>query len=253
MKKRLNIVGYTLLGITIIVLLFLQFSTQQDLRKANARAKESRDSTFLFKNRVKVVELENGQLAYDMKVLQGSEAEARKLAGTYEGKFKRLQAVYNVKVGVSIKGLQIPFDDITRPSANTNAPVDTGANVTALASCDTSKEYCQDTTQLTVPRHQSYSSQWFYFSQLIRYNGTVLDSVGFNPGNLTFILGDKKRGGLRWPEPTIRVVPENPYMVITYGNNVVVDERKKPKRGLWAAGGATGAAIVIFVLEMFLK
>jgi hypothetical protein len=238
-----NIIPWAL-AIIIAILLMRSCSVEQQLSN---EINLYRDSTFLTKNRLHKADSINGKAVYEMQQLKGSEQEARLIAGQYADKLKHVSAVVNVGVSASVKNLHVPFDDIPRLPSYTNAAVDTGANVPSYASLDTSKQYPTDTTQLTVPRSVTYNSEWFYISERIRYNGVTYDSIGFNPGKLTFVFGEKKQGFLGWgkPVPVVNVIPENPHFAITYGNNVVVDNRKKPKRLLWAAGGGIAATIII--------
>jgi len=108
-----------------------------------------------------------------------------------------------------------------------------------------------DTIDGYVPVPQEFAasdSQWYYIKGMLEKDGIKLTDLSFE-NKLQIVIGDKKLGLFKRPEPIVRVVSESPYSTITNLQNAVVVEPTPfyKVNGFWLGVGvvAGGAAAIM--------
>lgn len=204
---------YATYVIGLLVILILSFGWCSDRKHNRAFIDGLHNENLALKKRV----AKDSTIIYEMQQVNGSEKNARVLAESEAKYYKSLLAVVKVKVGVQVKNIEAKYDTIVLH--------DTIVKDSIVGDC------------IPVGTNFSYSDKWFYTAGEIGAQNVKFDSIGFTAGTVKVIIGDKKKGFLKRAQPTVSLVVENPHFTVTQANNIVVQEKRKPKRGLWLLTG----------------
>lgn len=106
-----------------------------------------------------------------------------------------------------------------------------------------------DTIDGYVPVPQEFAktdSQWYAIKGMLTKRGITLTDLSFD-NKLQIVIGDKKLGLFKRPEPIVRVTSESPYSTITNLNNAVVIEPTPfyKLNGFWLGVGAVAGGIIV--------
>lgn len=161
----------------------------------------------------------NGTTLYQMQQQLGTQANARALAQADANHYKTLLAVVKAKVGAQKTNVEVRY--INQP--------------TTLHTTDTL--LLTDTACIPVGTAFAYADKWFYTSGTLGANNLVIDSTGFYPGYIKVIIGNTKGSLFKRSQPAVSLVFENPNMYAHSAGNIIVADKRKPRRGLWLISG----------------
>lgn len=207
-------------SVLIIIILSLSLCTERGEHKADV-AKMSGAWAADTVRLIKLAAEKDSITRYEMAQKVGSERDARVVAESEAKKYKSLLAVVKVKVGAEVKGVEAKYDTIIK------------TDTVALA----------DTNCIPVGTTFSYSDKWFYVNGTIGAENVLIDSTGFYPGQIKVIIGDKKGGLFKRKKPVVSVMFENPHYYANSANNIIVQNKTKPRRGLWLLTGIAAGLI----------
>lgn len=156
---------------------------------------------------------------YQMQQQLGTEANARAIAQNDARNYKNLLAVVKAKVGAQKTNVEVRYID--RP--------------TTLHYTDTLLQI--DTACIPVGTAFAYADKWFYTAGSLGTQNIKIDSIGFYPGTVKVIIGNKKGNLFKRSQPAISLVFENPNMYAHSATNIIVADKRKPRRGLWLISG----------------
>lgn len=211
-----NIVIIALIGVIILLI-------------AHSCSRSKRLEQLAAQNEAYLIKLKSDS-TYKLEMLQriDSEKNARALAENKLSDYKTIQGVVKTRVEVKVKNVEVPY-----------------------YVHDTTEKYVAiDTSNNCIPVGTA-----FYMSDSLKYvagsigaDKIIIDSLGLKPSTILVVIGEKKRGFLKRPEPTVTIDFNHPNIVPVSGQNVIVKDKRKPRRLLWFLGGfAVGAGAVIAV------
>lgn len=225
MTKQLALAILTLI---ILLILSIGWCTERKHNKAYTEHLQQRwaNDTLRLTQRIKT----DSSTLYQMQQRIGTEANARQLAQDDAKHYKSLLAVVKAKVGAQKNNVEVRYVD--KPiSINTT---DTIAIV--------------DTACIPVGTTFTYADKWFYTAGSLGSSNILLDSVGFTAGTVKVIIGNQRQGLFKRTQPTVSLLFENPNMFAHSANNIVVQDKRKHRRGWWLitglAAGLVGGLLV---------
>jgi hypothetical protein len=170
---------------------------------------------------------------YEMEQKIGTYKNAAVVAGDEAKKYKSLLAVVKAKVGAGKTNIVAEYT--SGPNNGKNSAVNSDS---LTAATDTGRAQC-----IPVGTAFAYSDKWFYIGGSLGAENVLIDSTGFYPGTMKVIIGNKKGGLFKRQQPTISLMFENPNMYAHTANNIIVQDKRKPKRLLWFLAGAAAGFI----------
>ncbi len=191
--------NYLLPALLLLLLLATTLKYCTDVNRYESLLADRNAKLTTLTTELTTAKLKNGHTLYQMPQKLLGRAEARQLAGTAAKRFKKLDAVVQTQWVVRRDTVWLPYADTARIDTNT----------------------------LRLPMPLAYTDKWFYLGGTLRPKGLLLDSIGFNAGKVTLLIGEQRRGIFRKPLPVVQVEAENPYIRMVAANNVVVDQRRK--------------------------
>jgi len=221
-----------ILGVIAIVLLLLQNCHQKRIN--DMRSAWANDTVRLNK----LATQKDSITRYEMEQKIGTYKDAAIVAGDEAKKYKSILAVVKAKVGAGKTNIVAEY---TKPLPNTPEIPDS-SNLQNISEYDSLLSYMQMNT-IPVGTTFAYNDKWFYIGGTLGAENILIDSTGFYPGTMKVIIGNKKSGFLKRSQPTISLMFENPNMYAHTANNIIVQDKRKPKRGLWLFSGIAAGLV----------
>lgn len=162
----------------------------------------------------------------EMQQVLSGEKNARAVAeNELQGyKLKNVKSVVQTKFEVEVKEVEVPY--VTHDTIVRN-----------------------DTVYIRTGTKFALSDSLKYIAGSIDTLGVKIDSLGLTPSKMTVVIGDIKQGFLKKSKPSVVIDFNSPYIRPVSGNNLIVQDKRKPKRLGWflsgLAAGVVGGVLLI--------
>ena len=205
--KKMKIYTYRVVIIALIVVIGI-------LVKCNHEVKVQREAALDDVERVRIQLKSDSSYKVEMQQVLSSEKAARVVAeNELQGyKLKNVKSVVQTRFEVKVKEVEVPY--LVRDTIVKDSTV-----------------YIRTNTRFAL------SDSFKYITGVVDTNGIKIDSLGLYPSKLTVVIGDIKQGFLKKSKPSVVIDFNSPYIRPVSGSNLIVQDKRKPKRLAWLASG----------------